>query len=471
MSEKNFEYTTTVTGEIVQIPAERLFPHPENVREDVGDVSELAESIKAKGILQNLTVVPAELMNGYFVVIGNRRLAAAREAGLKTLPCVIADMTRAEQIETMLLENIQRTDLTPVEQAAGFQMMIDLGDTVAEISRKTGFGETTIRRRLEVAKLDRKKLKEAIGERQISMFDLDRLSQIDDVKERNALLKYIGTDDYNNQIGYRLREQKAKKNLPFIKAAIAELGAKPLKKEERWSNKYESASNFIYFSSFDPEKGLGVKAKDGEDLFYYLDIHDVRFFRKRKKAEPEKRTKKELEAEAAAREAEQRLREATARHYELRREFEDGLKITAANRDKWLGWCAKLMAADLTSYYSRPENKDAVEVLGLDPETFKKKNEFGTYLDVPKRRAAIFGAIDGDAENLKKIILAFLGDSPKHSYYYSYESRLRIGDMPRFDSCGELDVIYEFLVDFGYGMSDEEKKMQSGDPELFGTER
>lgn len=470
MSEKKFVYTTEVTGEIVQIPIERLFSHPENVREDVGDISELTESVRAKGILQNLTVVPSEKVNGYFVVIGNRRLAAAREAGLETLPCVIANMTYAEQIETMLLENIQRTDLTPVEQAAGFQLMIDLGATVAEISRKTGFGETTIRRRLEVAKLDRRRLKRALGERQISMFDLDRLSQIENVKKRNELLDVIGTENFNYRIRGAINEQKVQKNLPLVKKALDELGAKSIKKEERWSSKYESVSNYIYISDWDPEKGFDIKAKAGEELFYILDTNDVQFFRKRKKAAPEKRSKKELEAEAAARQIERRLREATERSWELRREFEDGLKITAANRDKWLGWCAKLMAADLTSYYSRPENKDAVEVLGLDPETFEKKGElFGTYIDIPKRRAAIFGAIDGDAENLKKIILAFLGDSPKHRYYYSYERRLRNGDRPTFDRCGELDVIYEFLVDFGYGMSDEEKKMQSGDPELFGA--
>ncbi len=471
MSEKKFVYTTEVTGEIVQIPIERLFSHPNNVRDDVGDISELAESIKAKGILQNLTVVPSEKVNGYFVVIGNRRLAAAREAGLETLPCVIANMTYAEQIETMLLENIQRTDLTPVEQAAGFQMMIDLGDTVAEISRKTGFGETTIRRRLEVAKLDRKKLKEAIGERQISMFDLDRLSQIENVKKRNELLDVIGTENFNYRIRGVINEEKVQKNLPLVKKALDELGAKAIKKEDRWSSKYESASSYIYISDWDPGKGFDIKPKAGEELFYYLDTSDVQFFRKRKKAAPEKRSKKELEAEAAARQIERRLREATERSWELRREFENGLKITAANRDKWLGWCAKLMAIDITEYYSRGRC-DACGILGIDPESYKSKGKDdlpGLYIDVNKRRAMIYSAIDGDVENVKKMILAFLSDSAEEDYVYTYEAALHDGIRPKYNYNHKLDLIYEFICDFGYEMSDEEKKMQSGAPELFGA--
>lgn len=71
-------------NEITQIAADRLRPHPDNPRRDVGDVTELADSIRAKGIMQNLTVVPddpADPDTTYTVIIGHRRLAAARQAG------------------------------------------------------------------------------------------------------------------------------------------------------------------------------------------------------------------------------------------------------------------------------------------------------------------------------------------------------------------------------------------------------
>lgn len=179
MNTTYFAYTEFPTEGIVQIPIALLAHHPDNPRKDLGDLTELADSIKAKGVMQNLTVVPARDQAGtgiYHVVIGNRRMEAAKIAGLKTLPCIIANMTAAEQVQTMLLENMQRVDLTPFEQAQGFQMMMDFGDSVEGISEKTGFSATTVRRRLKMAELDPKTLKE-VSERQLTLGDFDRLDQ------------------------------------------------------------------------------------------------------------------------------------------------------------------------------------------------------------------------------------------------------------------------------------------------------
>lgn len=127
-------------AKLVYIDVEKLHEHPDNPRKNVGDVTELADSIRVKGVMQNLTVVRGQ-DGGYTVIIGHRRLAAAKIAGLKVLPCVIVDMDEREQVSTMLLENMQRVDLTAYEQAQGFQMMMDLGDTVDGIAEKTGFSK------------------------------------------------------------------------------------------------------------------------------------------------------------------------------------------------------------------------------------------------------------------------------------------------------------------------------------------
>ena len=98
---------------IVWIPVYQLSHHPENPRKDLGDLTELTESIKQNGIMQNLTVVPEDgQKEQYLVVIGNRRMEAAKLAGLEALPCVISDMDHKTQISTMLMENMQRQDLT-----------------------------------------------------------------------------------------------------------------------------------------------------------------------------------------------------------------------------------------------------------------------------------------------------------------------------------------------------------------------
>ena len=112
-----------INDSIIMIKIDYLRHHPDNPRKDLGDLTELTASIKANGILQNLTVVFADpdrlseedSKSGYhlmWVVIGNRRMEAAKAAGLTELPCSIREMDHQEQIATMLQENMQRSDLT-----------------------------------------------------------------------------------------------------------------------------------------------------------------------------------------------------------------------------------------------------------------------------------------------------------------------------------------------------------------------
>lgn len=183
------------THGIINLPIKQLHPHPQNPRKDVGDVEELAKSIRVNGLMQNLTVIPMDKnkkvspADDFMVLIGHRRLAAAKLAGLTELPCKIVEgLSEREQLSTMLEENMQRTDLTIYEQAEGFQLMLDLGETMETIQEKTGFSETTIRHRLNIAKLDKKTLKKAEECFQISITDLALLERVKDIKTRNEIL-------------------------------------------------------------------------------------------------------------------------------------------------------------------------------------------------------------------------------------------------------------------------------------------
>ena len=199
---------------LVYLPVGDLHPHPDNPRKDLGDLTELAESIKAKGIMQNLTVVP-RAEGGYTIIIGHRRHGAAALAGLSVVPCVIVDMTSEEQLQTMLLENVQRVDLTIYEQACAFsQLVVDFGQSVESVAKKTGFSETTVRRRLEIAKLSAKKLQEVSG-RQLSFGDFEELAQIKDIKKRNEVLGYIGTHNFESRLANALREEKMNRSPVF----------------------------------------------------------------------------------------------------------------------------------------------------------------------------------------------------------------------------------------------------------------
>lgn len=185
--------------EMKMIAPNELYAHPENPRKDLGDLTELAESIKKNGLMQNLTVIPGHyeadgtfVQEGYTILIGHRRCAAAKLAGVAGIMCTVITepISKAEQIGIMLEENIQRTDLTVVEQAQSFHQLTLLGLTEDDIAAKTGFSKKTIHSRLEIAKLDASILEKKSGESafQLTLSDLALLSKIESIEKRNEIL-------------------------------------------------------------------------------------------------------------------------------------------------------------------------------------------------------------------------------------------------------------------------------------------
>ncbi len=284
--------------DIIDIAIEYIHPHPDNPRKDLGDLTELVESIKKNGVMQNLTVVPMELvdpdatieMEGmhYTALIGHRRLAAARLAGLKELPCrVVETISQREQVSTMLEENMQRNDLTIYEQAQGFQMMLDLGETEASIAEKTGFSRTTIRRRLNIAKLDQKVLqeKEKDDSFQLSLKDLYALEQVEDIETRNKILK-MASDSRN--LAWRANsaadEAKKGKRASEIIAMLEEAGIRPAPdqyEKNMYSGKWETLETYSLEKAA-PEQIEKEKLVGGG---YYKSYREVRIVRKKDKSE------------------------------------------------------------------------------------------------------------------------------------------------------------------------------------------
>ena len=200
---------------IREIGIEKIHPHKDNPRKDLGDLTELTDSIRAFGILQNLTVVPDG--DEYTVVCGHRRLAAAKEAGLEILPCVVADgMDQRTQVSIMLLENMQRSDLTVQEEAQGLQMMLDLGSSIAEIVKETGLSETKVRHRVKMNELDQELLGKKLAA-QVSINDLIKLEQIKDIDKRNELLGMLGTNNFDWKYREAVSDQEKQETIALIK--------------------------------------------------------------------------------------------------------------------------------------------------------------------------------------------------------------------------------------------------------------
>jgi len=116
------------------------------------DIGELTRSIRSVGILQPLVVTAAEA-GGYVIVCGERRWGAAIEAGLTTVPCVVRRFTDEERQEAMLIENLQRQTLRPLEEAHAYERLLCLGHTQARIAHRVGRSQGHISRRLALLHL------------------------------------------------------------------------------------------------------------------------------------------------------------------------------------------------------------------------------------------------------------------------------------------------------------------------------
>jgi ParB family chromosome partitioning protein len=439
-------------GQLVWIPIDQLYSHPDNPRKELGNLSELAESIKQKGIMQNLTVVPRG-EGGYTVVIGHRRTGAAKLAGLTELPCVITSMTDQEQVATMLLENIQRSDLSPFEQAQGFQMMIDLGDSVEGISDKTGFSKTTVRRRLKMAELNQETLKR-VSERQLSLLDIDRLAEIEDIQQRDKVLEQIGTNNFNSALANAIKKQNIEKNLPIAKEQIKKLHANKIRYSETYSSKYERAGSTIYIYEWDPRTPL-VEVKDGDvrKLYYYLDEDRgwVSFYVERPRVKPVKRPKAELDREKYITETREKLEELSADAYRLRSEFVQNFRAGSKTVEQLLEGAVIAAMFQAASYVSGRSN-EIKSVLGIDGSMYGNEMERHCLKNISEKKLKVYHGI----------IYAAFSDDARFSYWRGYGY-----SFPEHNENVRLDALYDWLISLGYEMSDEERQLRDGTHPLF----
>lgn len=142
---------------MAEIPVDRLQPNPHQPRElfDEAGLEELAASIRRHGVLQPLLVSEAG-HDRYVIITGERRWRAARRAGVRVVPAVIRErLEDADQLELALVENLQRRDLTPLEEARAFeQMRTSLGLTQAAIADRVAMDRSTVANALRLLKLE-----------------------------------------------------------------------------------------------------------------------------------------------------------------------------------------------------------------------------------------------------------------------------------------------------------------------------
>jgi ParB family chromosome partitioning protein len=180
---------------VIEMDTESLTPNLFQPRKnfDKEKMEELKESIKKHGIIQPIVV--RKMANGYEMVAGERRLKAAKEIGLKKIPAIIKTFNNEKSLEIALVENIQREDLNPVEQANAFKRLIDeFNLTQQELAGVTGKSRALVTNTIRLLKLN-PKIQKNISEGKISFGHAKLLLSIEDEEVQRAVCDRIIAND------------------------------------------------------------------------------------------------------------------------------------------------------------------------------------------------------------------------------------------------------------------------------------
>ena len=254
-------------NEIVELPLSELRPNPYQPRKIFDDdaLNELASSIKEHGVFQPIIV--KKTIKGYDIVAGERRYRASKKLGLEKIPAIIKDFSDDEMMNIALLENLQREDLSAIEEANAYKVMLDTAHiTQEELAERVGKSRSHITNMLGLLKLPAS-VQDLVLYNKLSMGHARVLSKLSDVEEIFNLAETVVNDDLS------VRELEVLvTNSPK---------AKPIK-----TNKIPNANNYAYVQSILREKiGTMVKVNNknitipfdsDKDLERILDILNIK---------------------------------------------------------------------------------------------------------------------------------------------------------------------------------------------------
>jgi len=198
-----------------------IFPNPDQPRRDFDEekLSELADSIKLHGLLQPILVKPDG--SKYHIIAGERRFRASQIAGLDRISCIVRDCTDQEMTEKALIENIQRADLSPVEEGLAYaRLMEEYGLTQEQVAKRVGKGRPTVANLLRIIQLPTEVL-EQLKTGNISLGHAKLLLTLENPQQQIALAHQIFTESMSvrdTEIHLQAKDEKPLQPVQPVKA-------------------------------------------------------------------------------------------------------------------------------------------------------------------------------------------------------------------------------------------------------------
>jgi len=182
----------SIAGGVTQAAVESIARNPRQprVQFDAGELDELAASIREHGIIQPLIVSPGK-NNGFILIAGERRLQAAKKAGLQTVPVILRQASDRQHLELALIENVQRADLGPLEEADAYQHLVqDFGLSQEQVAERVGKSRVAVTNTLRLLGLSQR-VKQALAEEQITEGHARALLGLTSAKAQEAALQTV----------------------------------------------------------------------------------------------------------------------------------------------------------------------------------------------------------------------------------------------------------------------------------------
>lgn len=308
------------SNEIKLINPSLIDPHPDNPRKNIGDVTDLAASIKANGLLSPLSVVP----NGsrFRVIAGHRRLMACKQAGTGAVPCFVLDLDPLQQLEAMVTENCQREQLTVLEEADAIQGMLDLGATTAAVAHRLGRSADYVRDRVKAASIDNE-VRAVRGDfGQLTIGQLVAIARYDGQPDRQKkLAQAAGTSNFDYILRNIERDDRDRRWIESVAALLVESDSGfNLIPDPPYSNPEWRYSGCMFPSIGTPEETI-EKIREQNPAAVSIHMEQVFLWTRR-----DKTADAEKEARRAAEQAERDARRHALEEY------------AAASADKRMAW-------------------------------------------------------------------------------------------------------------------------------------